>query len=108
MLSTRAAIEAKDKRIAELEDMVKDLRSACDQKQEIINAETHLHKELLEENWRLRNYVEESGDNLIRVGVLLDKDAIIADLEEYNIAQSSALEKLKAENERLRGELNDT
>ena len=53
------------------------------------------------ENERLRNFVEESGDNLIRAGVLLNKDAIIADLEEYNIAQGNALEKLRAENERL-------
>ena len=28
-----------------LEDMVKDLRAACDQKQEIINADTHIRKD---------------------------------------------------------------
>ena len=44
-----------------LEDMVKDLRAACDQKQEIINADTHIRKddtariaELEAENERLR------------------------------------------------------
>jgi len=51
-----------EKRIAALEDMVKDLRAACDQKQEIINADTHIRKDhtartaaLEAENERLRN-----------------------------------------------------
>jgi len=102
-------IERKDQRVAELETDLEECRS--------VSTHWHGHTVRLEaENKRLRNFVEESGDNLIRVGVLLDKDAIIAELEGSEKSLKLAVEnwreanaiglrhnaELEAENERLR------
>jgi len=93
-----------------LEDMVKDLRAACDQKQEIINADTHIRKddtariaELEAENELLR---EES-----KIDQLIIKDLLEAENERLQGGTRGAssrwkeIERLREENEELRKDL---